>query len=144
MPNEVVQHQLAGNGPLQVSWPAHQLLEMCPIVAALKGAGDRGLVLMCCLQEEDSFNITSNCRKQVLQWRETRHMAAAMEGASDSSVFSEAYCARLAASSAPGCRLIEVCNSQCPFLPMLAGQEGPQGDAPSASLQLSLLCNGRI
>ena len=69
---------------------------------------------------------------QVLQWRETRHMTGAMEGRCDNSVFSEAYCASLAANSAPGCRLVEIYNSHGPFLPGLAGQGGVQGDVISA------------
>ena len=82
--------------------------------------------------EEGTCSLIQSCCLQVLQWRETRHMAPALEDRRDSSVFSEAYCASLAAGPAPGCRLVEVFNSHGPFLPELAGQGGLQGDVISA------------
>lgn len=85
----------------------------------LRGVGTLSLILSCCLQ--------------VVQWRETRHMTGALEGRCDSSIFSEVHCASLAASSAPGCRLVEIYNSHGLFLPQLAGQGGLQGDVITAA-----------
>ena len=70
---------------------------------------------------------------QVLKWRETRNMMAALEGMQDTSEFSEAYCASLADSSAPGCQLVEVFNSHGVFLPQLAGQGGLNKGGPISS-----------
>ena len=61
---------------------------------------------------------------QVLRWRETGNMVAALEGLQDASEFSDAYCASLADSSAPGCQLMEVFNSHGVFLPQLADEAG--------------------
>ena len=83
---------------------------------------------MCCLQSDGTVSLIQSCCLQVVQWRETRHMTGALEGRCDSSIFSEAHCASLAASSAPGCRLVEIYNSHGLFLPQLADQGGLQGD----------------
>ena len=83
---------------------------------------------MCCLQSEGTVSLIQSCCLQVVQWRETRHMTGALEGRCDSSTFSEANCASLAASSAPGCRLVEIYNSHGLFLPQLAAQGGLQGN----------------
>ena len=83
---------------------------------------------------------------QVLKWRETRNMLAALEGMQDTSEFSEAYCASLADSSAPGCQLVEVFNSHGVFLPQLAGQGGLNKGGPISSsipTQPKLVCSAQ-
>ena len=63
-------------------------------------------------------------------------MVAPLEELQDASEFGESYCASLAASSAPGCQLVEVFNSHGIFLPQLADEAGLSGMLPPASCQL--------
>ena len=69
---------------------------------------------------------------QVLRWRETSNMVAALDELQDASEFSEAYCASLADSSAPGCQLMEVFKSHGIFLPQLADEAGLSGEHMSS------------
>ncbi|CAL5224104.1 g6735 [Coccomyxa viridis] len=85
--------------------------------------------------------ITHFCKQlpnlKVLRWRETSNMVAALDELQDASEFSEAYCASLADSSAPGCQLMEVFNSHGIFLPQLADEAGLSGPKTLAIKQSS-------